>query len=176
MKTSIFREQVNRLLETKDLPKEKKPSKVRLNEYYRALKSISDEDFIKTIVYLIDEYKFNNFPQIWDFKEAHKTVHVIPETQYHYGKRDSNYSKEMARVKIAWEIMGTITKLVIKGFDGNNTAESCKTMHDFYNKMCAENKIFEISTQRWVENTRELIVDDNYFCPQEFGFPVKMVA
>jgi hypothetical protein len=167
MNSEIFRMQIDRLINIKGIDR---PNNMRLNEYYKALKYINDKDFINTVNWIVENYKFNSFPQIWDFKEAKRSACPVPETTYKYGDRDPKYSKEMQKVLWGFRQMDKIRKQVIPDFNGYNTAKSCETMHSFYNLMCEEGRVFSVENEKWVDKRNALTGE--YFNPTEFGYPV----
>lgn len=145
------------------------------SEYYPRFKSMTTDRFTQIINNLIDTWKYPTFPRPADFKTAQTTTMKPQESKSLFeGATVENFIEGAKRVKWGWKQMDKIRRQVIPNWKGEVTAESCKTMFDFYAKMVEENKVWSIENSKWVAKANALFGE--YFDPKEFGLPVKQVA
>lgn len=167
-----YQEQIKRLIKTKEIAV---PSKMRQDEYYRALNYINDDEFTATITYLIDNYKFPQFPQIWDFNEAKKAACPTPETTLNYNKRDPNYCTEVRDIFKQLKIMDVIRAQEIPDEATRSQKYITDITYPFYAKMVERGLVFSHSTKKWIDK-KNMIKSSKYFDPKKFGFPVREYA
>lgn len=168
MESNLFKNQIDRLVNVKGLDR---PNSMRLNEYYQALKYITDQDFQEVITYLLTNYKYNMFPQIWDFKQAKNDTFKDPEFQG-YGKRDKNYSKDVQKIWNELEIMDVIREQLIPGSYDRTTVKTQNAMYKLLGEMVELGKVFSHNTKKWIN--KESAINGKYFNPENYGFPVKI--
>lgn len=149
--------------------------KLAMDEYYPKFNSYSNKRFAEIIEYLVDTWKYKNFPSIADFNTARDLTVLDPEfTPSNPNPRDPNYCDAMNGVLRNFEIMDMIREIKIPNHRELPAIEICFIIHAHYTKMAQENKVFSVQTKKWV--SLKNAIKGEYFDPAKMGFPVKAAA
>lgn len=153
-------------------------TKQTLALYHEKLDKFTDERFNDVIRYLYINWKYNHFPLIADFYEAHKATRPTENT-YNPVPRDEKAFNPMIQVGFICKGLRcqNIAKKQLlqpifgKDYDsGFDYKEKRDMLKEFLSEKIKQNECFSMQQETWIKRENAVIVSSYYFYPEKFGW------
>jgi len=170
----ILNEQLIKLAEYIKVP----ITKQTLALYREKLDKFTDERFVDVIKYLYINWKYNHFPLIGDFYEAHKATRPTENT-FNPTPRDDKAFNPMVQVGFicaGLKCQDIVKKQLLKpifGIDydsGYDYKEKRDMFKEFLLNKIKQNECFSLQQENWIKRENAVVSGNYYYYPEKFGW------
>ncbi len=142
-------------------------------DYWTRLKIYNSKQLASIINHLKENYEYQSFPKIVDFRKAHS---AIVNQQNRYGGLDykiDGYSmnnpeeKKKYQKEYSLDIRALAEKFRVPGAKGEPQDKETHRKTNLYKRMSAEGKVFSYKLMKWVDRSLMGNIDGAFILPEE---------